>query len=199
MKKLTCLLIAAILVLTLCACGAQPPEATAPIEPTDQSQHATETTTATTAVPVETISATDILGSIEPTTRPNIWVHTAYPSRETFSVEVRLQVVTENGTIESIDLNALAVEYPNDWAEPLVNLVNDVNHMNIQEIWVRSEEFHIDHVNCCKSYSCSDDGWFKVACFHGHPYEEDPEVTYQLVAKDPNSTNSIYITLFFIS
>ena len=197
MKKFIFPIIAAILVLTLCACGTQPHEATAPIEPTDQIQCATETT----AAPAETIHPADILGSIEPTTRPNIWVHTAYPSRETFSVEVRLQVVTENGTIEYIDLNALAVEYPNDWAEPLLNLVNDVNHMNIQEIWVRSDEFHIDHVNCCKSYSSSDDGWFKVNCFQKHQDSATATrtPTYQLVSVDEDGTpvNAIYTTLCF--
>lgn len=191
MKKSILIIIAATLVLTLCACGAQPPEATAPIEPT----------TATTAAPIETVSATDtnIIDSVEPTMRPDIWVHTAYPSRETFSVEVRLQVVTENGTIEYIDLNAQAVEWPNDWAEPLYNLVNGINPIKIQEIWVRSEEFNISHVNCCQSYSNGDDGWSKVNCFQKHLDSRDDTYTYQLVSRDPDITNSVYITLFFMS
>lgn len=197
MKKLTCFLIAAFLVLTLCACGTQPPEATAPIEPTDQIQNATETT----AAPADTIHPTDIFGSIEPTTRPNIWVHTAYPSRETFSVEVRLQVVTETGTIEHIDLSALAVEYPNDWAEPLLNLVNGINPIEILEVWLRSEDFHIDHVNCCQSYYISDDGWFKVNCFQKHQdsVTATRTPTYQLVSVDEDGTpvNAIYTTLCF--
>lgn len=194
MKKVISLIVAAILALGMCTCGAQPPEATAPIEPTNQIQPTIEPTAAS----VGTITPADIIDSVEPTVRPNIWVHTAYPSRETVSVEVRLQVLTDNGTIEYIDLKAQAVEYTNDWAEPLVNLVNGVNPSDIQEIWVRSEEFNINRVNCCKSYSSGDDGWFKVSCFHEHPYEEAHEVTYQLVASDPEATASIYATLFFM-
>ena len=133
--------------------------------------------------------------------RPDIWVHTAYPSRETFSVEVRLQVVTKNGTIEYIDLNAQAVEWPNDWAEPLYNLVNGINPIEILEVWLRSEDVHIDHVNCCQSYYISDDGWFKVNCFQKHQDSATATrtPTYQLVSVDEDGTpvNAIYTTLCF--
>ena len=95
----------------LCACGAQHYEATEP------QAHSSENI----LTPADLVRSTD---SAVTTGSSDIFVNTVSPTRKTFSVDVRLLVTNEDGTDEVIELEAQAVTWTHNYAEPLLNVVN---------------------------------------------------------------------------
>ena len=197
MKKIINILLVLALALVLCACGAQHYEATEP------QAHSSENI----LTPADLVRSTD---SAVTTGSSDIFVNTVYPNRETISVDVRLLVTNEDGTNEVIDLEAQAVKWTHNYAEPLLNVVNGIPRGNIKEIWIRTDEFPLSYVNCCSRPINRDDliwrfsatshashattDWHWIPCVRNHFNEIEKKYTYELI---PIGARNYYFAITF--
>ena len=94
MKKIINIILVLALALVLCACGAQPYEATEP------QAHSSENI----LTPADLVSSTN---SAVTTRSSDIFINTVYPNRETISVDVRLLVTNEDGTDDFICISQI--------------------------------------------------------------------------------------------